>query len=31
MTHQTIIPAFRANDAPALIDWLCDTFGSQSA
>lgn len=27
MTHQTIIPAFRANDAQALIDWLCDTFG----
>ena len=27
MIHQTIIPAFRANDAQALIDWLCDTFG----
>ncbi|MXV79197.1 MAG: glyoxalase [Chloroflexi bacterium] len=27
MTHQTIVPAFRANDAQALIDWLRDTFG----
>lgn len=27
MTHQTIIPAFRANNAPALIGWLCDTLG----
>ena len=25
--HQTITPAFRANDAQALIDWLCDTIG----
>ncbi|MXY86424.1 MAG: glyoxalase [Chloroflexi bacterium] len=27
MTHQTIVPAFRANNAQALIDWLRDTFG----
>jgi len=27
MTRQTIVPAFRANDAQALIDWLRDTFG----
>lgn len=27
VTHQTIIPAFRANDAHALIDWLKDTIG----
>lgn len=26
-SHQTIIPAFRANDAQALIAWLCDTIG----
>ena len=25
--HQTIIPAFRANDAQALIDWLRETIG----
>jgi len=27
MTYQTIVPAFRANNAQALIDWLRDTFG----
>lgn len=27
MTRQTIVPAFRANDAQALIDWLRHTFG----
>lgn len=25
--HQTIIPAFRARDAQALISWLGNTFG----
>ena len=25
--HQTIIPAFRANDAQALIAWLSNTIG----
>ena len=25
--HQTIIPALRYADAPAAIQWLCDTFG----
>ena len=24
--HQTMIAAFRSNDAAALIDWLCDTL-----
>ena len=24
--HQTMIAAFRCNDAAALIDWLCDTL-----
>ena len=23
----TIIPCLRYHDAPAMIDWLCDTFG----
>ena len=27
MAHQTIIPAFRANNAQALIDWLHKTIG----
>ena len=26
MPHQTIVPAFRANDAQTLIEWLCRTF-----
>ena len=26
-TRATIIPCLRYRDAPAAIDWLCDTFG----
>lgn len=27
MTGSTIIPTLRYDDAPRMIDWLCDTFG----
>lgn len=26
-TQVTVIPCLRYRDAPAAIDWLCDTFG----
>lgn len=27
MSNSTMIPGLRYDDAPRMIDWLCDTFG----